>query len=134
MENKEKVEKVEEQTKKYEVKPAPIDEDVLKEAKKNIEKAVTDPKLLNRMTLNCLCETLAEIKHLSQSVDSFLDIISICSNKKIVEFFNGVRKNLKKQAEKVAKSDQKAEDSAKKLQQDTKSGKNVVKFPPKNVK
>ena len=42
--------------------------------------------------MNCFAECLSEIKHLSQAADDFVNILTICSNEKIADFFSEIKK------------------------------------------
>lgn len=127
MENKEQIrqeiaEKVEE--KKYDVGTEDIDAEILKVAQsKGVLDAVRDETTLNRAILNCFCEVLAELRHLENSFASFLDIISICSNDKIVEFFAQTKKNLDKEKKRLAKEQEK--------KSQVKACENIVQMPKK---
>lgn len=127
MENEKKIEKLE-------VKDGGIDQDVLDlMVNEDVLGALEDDKQIKRVVLNCFCEFLAELKKVSKSVDDFMETISICSSKKIREFFAEVKDNTQKEvtrvnvAKKVAKSHQKSKKS-------TKSVAKVVKFSPNSVK
>ena len=139
-----------EDKKKIEITDAGIDSDVLQElAKGNVLEAVKDDKQIKRAILNCMCEFLSEIKHLSQAADDFLNILTICSSDKLTDFFSKLQDNVKKEQtvlavqEKVKQSHQKSKKTSKRHQKDdTKSKKddnfekvdnNVIQFPQKDV-
>ena len=125
MENKEQtIQETKVEEKKYNVGTEEIDAEILKIAQsKGVLDAVRDEKTLNRAILNCFCEVLAELKHLGSSVESFLDIISICSNDKIVEFFAQTKKNLEKEKKRLAKEQEK--------KSQIKASDNIVQMPKK---
>lgn len=71
-----------------------IDKDVLETmAKESLSKITNNPVLMKRALLNAMAEMLSEFKHLNQSHEEFVNILTILSNEKIQEFFYEVKKN-----------------------------------------
>jgi hypothetical protein len=88
------------------VESAGIDQDVLDNMNKdNIISTLTDQKLMNRAILNCMCEFLSEIKKLNESLNDMQNIMSICANEKIQDFFIGLRENIQKEEAKATTKD-----------------------------
>ena len=117
----EKVEQKVEETEKVEVKDPGIDTAVVEElAKENIFNTLTDDKQIKRAELNFYCEMLAELDHLDQSMNNLVNIFTICSNKQITEFFNGINENIKKE-QKIKNVEKIIEKSHKKPQKSKKS-------------
>lgn len=117
---KQNEEKIEEKA-KVDIKLNEIDADVIQEiVKKNVLDSICEQKDINRVILNCLAECLSEIKHLSQAADDFVNILTICSNKKIADFFSEIKKNMGKE-EKRAKTMEIIEKSHQKSKKITKN-------------
>ena len=86
----------EKKVEKVDIQNAGIDKDVLEAITKDlIEKTVNDQTLLNRAIVNCLAETISELKNVSRSLNNFYQVISICSQEKILEYFGELDKNVK---------------------------------------
>jgi hypothetical protein len=110
-----------ENEKKVDIKLNEIDVDVIQEiVKENVLEAISEQKELNRVILNCFAECLSEIKHLSQAADDFVNILTICSNEKIADFFSEIKKNMGKE-EKRAKTMEIIEKSHQKSKKSTKN-------------
>lgn len=87
-----------ENSQKVKIEDAGIDKEVVEElAKENIFHSLTDEKQIRRAELNFYCEMLAELDHLDQSMNNLVNILTICSNKQITEFFTGVSNKLKEE-------------------------------------
>jgi len=83
------------------VKSAEIDLDVLEILGKECAlSAVSSERDMRRFELNCLAESLSQKKLLLTHLDELLNILMVCGNEKIVDFFTSMRKNV--EAEKKA--------------------------------
>jgi len=85
------------------IKTADIDLDALNVLGRECAlSAVSDPKQMARLELNCLCEMLSQMKHFQTALDEQLNILSIVGNDKIVDFFATMRENIAKEEERGA--------------------------------
>lgn len=84
-----------------------IDKEVLEAIVKNdVLSSIQDQKQINRVVLNCLCEFLSELMHLNKSVDSFLDVLTICGSDKLQEFFTKFKSNVEEEQNKDVSSEE----------------------------
>lgn len=79
----------------FEVQKAGIDADVLEVmVKKSAITAIDSEEEMRRVEVNCLAEMLSEMKNLNTGLAQMLDVLTICGNEKIVDFFNKLTENM----------------------------------------
>lgn len=67
---------------------------------KEIEELLQEPIQMDRIMLNCYCETLSELQKLRSMVDDMSNLFVICSHDKITQFFGAVKDNYKDECNK----------------------------------
>lgn len=111
---------------KVEITGGQIDPSVLDVMKQeDVLKSIEDPKLANRLILNCFCELLEQVNGLKKDMDEFMELVTINSSDKLESFFKNVNANMKEEENK-AKLRLKATESHKKKTKNVKKDKNVV--------
>lgn len=108
---------------KISVSKSSIDKEVLDIMKQDdVMKVIGDEKLMKRATLDFFCEMLSTVKELNSEMNNLFQIISICSAKKVSEFFTQVDDNFKEEKKRVAaKSKAEKSHEKKKINKKTKA-------------
>lgn len=109
-------------TEKVVVTGGKIDKEVLDVmSQDDILTAISDPKQVNRLILNCFCEFLSEVKDLKNGFDEFMQMISVCSSDKLANFFKELQKNVVEEEKRVVLHEKIKQSHKKKTKKSAKS-------------
>lgn len=101
-----------------------IDREVLDiMSQEDILTAISDQKQANRLILNCFMEFLSELRGLRDDMDTFVQVISICSKDKIDAFFKQVQSGLSQEETRIAVQDKIKQSHKKSTKKSNKSAK-----------
>lgn len=93
----------EQEEKKFDVKYAEIDQEVLDIAgKEDLFGVFEDEKQMRRAEFNFFCELLSELRNVVKTADDLVNTLTICSNDKLVDFFTNVKGNFEKEKTRVS--------------------------------
>lgn len=91
-----------EEKKRIDIQDAGIDADVLEDiTKEDITKVINDPQLLNRAILNAFAECLSEMKKVAKCVEHFQEVVSLCAQEKLLDYFGKLNDNVKEEEKRM---------------------------------
>lgn len=92
-------------------------------SQEDILTAISDQKEANRLILNCFMEFLGELHGLRTDLDSLLQVVSVCSKDKILDFFKQVDAGFENEKTRVAVQEKIKESHKKPTKKTNKSAK-----------